>query len=165
MDISNFLKRIKSNQVQLAESLGTNPSNVCNWAKGKTAPSYKTICQLIKMGMAFNEIFGQEICNIEKANNPTNVKNLYDIQDLQKAIGENILNQKTDNELTNYLAILHLTEFFIDTNTQNPYNERIFDLIDFLDKEISKKLDKTANEAFIKMNKDSRKAINNQRQP
>lgn len=155
MDISNFLKRIKSNQVQLAESLGTNPSNVCNWAKGKTAPSYKTICQLIKMGMAFNEIFGQDICNIEKANNPTNVKNLYDIQDLQKALGENLLNQKTNNDLANYLAILTLTQHYIDTGTQNPFEERIFDLVAFLKQEIQKKLDKTASEAFNKMNKDN----------
>ncbi|MCQ2125763.1 MAG: hypothetical protein MJZ25_16435 [Fibrobacter sp.] len=154
MDISNFLKRIKSNQVQLAESLGTNPSNVCNWAKGKTAPSYKTICQLIKMGMVFNEIFGQDICNIEKANNPTNVKNLYDIQDLQKALGENLLNQKTNNDLANYLAILTLIQHYIDIGAQNPFEERIFDLVAFLKQEIQKKLDKTASEAFNKMNKD-----------
>lgn len=153
MDIQKFIDRKKIKPAKLAELLGTKQPSVSKWINKGHTPSYTTICKLIKLGMTFNEIFGNELCEIERKNNNanTNTNNLFNLQDLQKAIGEDFLNEKPTNNLTIYISLLRIWENFVPNAIQNgDLDEKLFLIHSFLIKMILEKLDKTAGEAFIK---------------
>lgn len=66
--IQEFMDRkgIK-NQEELAAILGISQSAVSAWNAGTNTPKHKTCVQLLKMGMTFRELFGDEFPDITLA--------------------------------------------------------------------------------------------------
>lgn len=66
--IQEFMDRkgIK-NQEELAAILGLSQSAISAWNAGTNAPKHKTCVQLLKMGMTFRELFGDEFPDITLA--------------------------------------------------------------------------------------------------
>ena len=66
IELSQFLHRKGINQSQLAEILGTTPSNVNRWATGLGVPSHSICRRLLLEGMTVKELFGIEIAGDAK---------------------------------------------------------------------------------------------------
>lgn len=66
--IQEFMDRkgIK-NQEEPAAILGLSQSAISAWNAGTNAPKHKTCVQLLKMGMTFRELFGDEFPDITLA--------------------------------------------------------------------------------------------------
>lgn len=66
--IQEFMDRkgIK-NQEELASILGLSQSAISAWNAGTNAPKHRTCVQLLKMGMTFRELFGDEFPDITLA--------------------------------------------------------------------------------------------------
>lgn len=63
--VQEFMERkgIK-NQTELAERLGLKQSAISAWNSGTNAPKHDTCVALLKMGMTFRELFGDEFPDI-----------------------------------------------------------------------------------------------------
>lgn len=63
--VQEFMNRLGiKNQDELAEKLGLGQSAISAWNAGTNAPKHKTCVQLLKMGMTFRELFGDDFPDI-----------------------------------------------------------------------------------------------------
>jgi len=80
--INEFMERkgIK-NQTELAKTLGLTQGAISSWNSGVRSPTHEMCVQLLKMGMTFRELFGDEFPDITladmKGTSPVN-KSDYD---------------------------------------------------------------------------------------
>lgn len=73
-DCKSFMKRMGWKQDQLAERLGVGTSTVGMWCSGKSFPHYKELVKLLRLGMTFCEMFGEEFAPAEKPANNTDIE-------------------------------------------------------------------------------------------
>jgi len=66
--INEFMERkgIK-NQTELAKTLGLTQGAISSWNSGVRSPTHEMCVQLLKMGMTFRELFGDEFPDITLA--------------------------------------------------------------------------------------------------
>lgn len=63
--IQEFMERKGiRNQTELAKMLGISQAAISSWNSGVRSPTHETCVQLLKMGMTFRELFGDEFPDI-----------------------------------------------------------------------------------------------------
>lgn len=55
------------NQTELAKMLGISQAAISSWNSGVRSPTHETCVQLLKMGMTFRELFGEDFPDITLA--------------------------------------------------------------------------------------------------
>ena len=66
--IQEFMERKGiRNQTELAKTLGLTQGAVSSWNSGARAPTHEMCVQLLKMGMTFRELFGDDFPDITLA--------------------------------------------------------------------------------------------------
>lgn len=132
MDLQTFKKRKGLTNANLADLLKVSPATVSFWINGTVKPGLENIEALINSGMSFKEIFGVELCSIERELNPDQHKPITEKEQKEAFLGY-LLSLPIDKALKILQlcgdVFTYFSKLSIDLKNNEPYTKIITESI------------------------------------